>query len=185
MRRLKGLIRWGIVEHGFVDGNSRLITGLQASDNDRGETALQLLFDAARLHKVPIRLRGDHGVENILHIHRRFDVGTSVSSIKPTAPRGTFAARNSVYVKVAPPTPIKATHLTSDDRKTEAFPEASAASPGVSGRGTTFVLHSTHGKRPLNCCIIHTNGSTDNGAPPANAKSKARIRHRHYVSHDM
>lgn len=61
-----GLIRWGIVIHGFIDGYSRLITGLQASDNNFGETVLDLFLRAAEVYGVPSRLRGDHGVENIV-----------------------------------------------------------------------------------------------------------------------
>ena len=62
----KGLIRWGIVIHGFIDGHSRLITGLRAADNNKGETVLSLFLEAAGRYNVPMRLRGDHGVENIL-----------------------------------------------------------------------------------------------------------------------
>lgn len=61
-----GLICWGIVIHGFIDGYSRLITALQASDNNCGQTVLTLFFLAARLFGVPSQIRGDHGVENIL-----------------------------------------------------------------------------------------------------------------------
>ena len=61
-----GLIRYGIVIHGFIDGYSRLITGIKASDNNRGETVLCLFLDAARQYGVPSRVRGDHGVENLL-----------------------------------------------------------------------------------------------------------------------
>ncbi|KAH9912792.1 hypothetical protein B0H21DRAFT_704192 [Amylocystis lapponica] len=42
------LIRWGIVIHGFIDGYSRLITGLRASDNNRAQTVLDLFLDAAQ-----------------------------------------------------------------------------------------------------------------------------------------
>ncbi|KAF8127790.1 hypothetical protein K438DRAFT_1488092, partial [Mycena galopus ATCC 62051] len=41
-----GLIRWGIVIHGFIDGYSRLITGLRASDNNTADTVLELFLDA-------------------------------------------------------------------------------------------------------------------------------------------
>lgn len=61
-----GLIRWGIVIHGFIDGYSRLITGLRASNNNYGETVLNLFLEAAEVFGVPSRVRGDHGVENIL-----------------------------------------------------------------------------------------------------------------------
>lgn len=63
---LLGLIRWGIVIHGFIDGYSRLITGLRASNNNRGETVLDVFLAATRIYGVPSRLRGDHGVENII-----------------------------------------------------------------------------------------------------------------------
>jgi hypothetical protein len=62
----EGLIRWGIVIHGFIDGYSRLITGLLASNNNRGQTVLDLFLAAIEIYGVPSRLRGDHGVENLL-----------------------------------------------------------------------------------------------------------------------
>ncbi|KAJ3860487.1 hypothetical protein EV359DRAFT_9546, partial [Lentinula novae-zelandiae] len=40
------LIRWGIIIHGFIDGYSRLITGLRASNNNRGQTVLSLFLSA-------------------------------------------------------------------------------------------------------------------------------------------
>lgn len=60
-----GLIRWGIVIHGFIDGYSRMITGMRASNNNRGQTVLSLFISAAQRYGIPSRLRGDHGVENI------------------------------------------------------------------------------------------------------------------------
>ena len=51
--------------HGFIDGYSRLITGLRVSDNNRADTVLGLFLDAAHLYHVPSRVRGDHGVENL------------------------------------------------------------------------------------------------------------------------
>ncbi|KAJ7922570.1 hypothetical protein B0H13DRAFT_2409610, partial [Mycena leptocephala] len=44
--RRAGLIRWGIVIHGFIDGYSRLITGILASNNNRGQTVLDLFLAA-------------------------------------------------------------------------------------------------------------------------------------------
>ena len=61
-----GLIRWGIVIHGFIDGYSRLITGLRASDNNRAETVLGVFLEAVQQYGIPSRCRGDHGVENLL-----------------------------------------------------------------------------------------------------------------------
>ena len=59
------MIHWGIVIHGFIDGYSRLITALRASNNNRGATVLALFLAAIAIYGVPDRLRGDHGVENI------------------------------------------------------------------------------------------------------------------------
>jgi hypothetical protein len=42
-----------------------LITGLRASDNNMGNTVLDLFLQAAQVYGVPSRLRGDHGTENI------------------------------------------------------------------------------------------------------------------------
>lgn len=61
-----GLIRWRIVIHGFIDGYSRMITGLRASNNNSADTVLHLFLDASNAYGVPSRLRGDHGTENIL-----------------------------------------------------------------------------------------------------------------------
>lgn len=61
-----GLICWGIVIHGFIDGYSCVITGLHASNNNRAATVLNLFLDAAQQWGVPACLCGDHGVENLL-----------------------------------------------------------------------------------------------------------------------
>jgi len=66
LRSNLGLIRWRIVIHGFIDGYSRLITGLRASDNNMGDTVLDIFLSAAEVYGVPSRLRGDHGTENIV-----------------------------------------------------------------------------------------------------------------------
>ena len=52
--------------HGFIDGYSRFITGLRASNNNTGQTVLAIFLCAANVYGVPNLLRGDHGVENIL-----------------------------------------------------------------------------------------------------------------------
>lgn len=39
---------------------------MRASDNNTGQTVLDVFQQAASVYGVPNRLRGDHGVENIL-----------------------------------------------------------------------------------------------------------------------
>ncbi|KAG8959652.1 hypothetical protein FRC00_001400 [Tulasnella sp. 408] len=60
-----GLIRWGIVIHGFIDGHTRLVVGIAAANNNFGSTVLNLFLRAAHQYGVPSRLRGDHGTKNI------------------------------------------------------------------------------------------------------------------------
>ncbi|KAJ7106351.1 hypothetical protein C8R44DRAFT_745419 [Mycena epipterygia] len=57
MSLILGLIRWGIVIYGFIDGYSRLITGLLASNNNRGQTVLDLFLAAGILYEIPSRLQ--------------------------------------------------------------------------------------------------------------------------------
>lgn len=61
-----GLIRWKIVFHCFIDGYSRLITGIRASNNNRAQTVVEIFEAAIAVHGVPSRVRGDHGTENVL-----------------------------------------------------------------------------------------------------------------------
>jgi hypothetical protein len=61
-----GLIRYGIVIHCFIDGHSRFVTGIGAHNNNRGSTVLVLFHGARQRHGDPSRVRGDHGVENIM-----------------------------------------------------------------------------------------------------------------------
>jgi transposase InsO family protein len=63
---LKGLIHWKIVIHAFIDGKSRYVVGIRASDNNRSETVLQVFINSIEKHGAPIRVRGDHGTENVL-----------------------------------------------------------------------------------------------------------------------
>jgi hypothetical protein len=62
---LTGLIRWKIVIHAFIDGYSRLVTGIRASNNNRAETVLALFLEAVDIYQLPSRVRGDHGIENL------------------------------------------------------------------------------------------------------------------------
>lgn len=52
--------------HGFIDGYSRFITGMKASNNNRASTVLDLFLKIIEVHGLPSRMRGDHGVENVL-----------------------------------------------------------------------------------------------------------------------
>ena len=51
--------------HGGIDGYSRLITFLCASDNNFAQTGL-LFTEAARQHGLPSRIRTDCGGENVI-----------------------------------------------------------------------------------------------------------------------
>ncbi|KAK7051514.1 hypothetical protein VNI00_004488 [Paramarasmius palmivorus] len=59
------LIRYRVVIHAFVDGYSRFVTGIRASDNNRADTVAALFHEARAVHGTPCRVRGDHGGENI------------------------------------------------------------------------------------------------------------------------
>ena len=59
------LVRWRIVIHGGIDGYSRHIVYLNASDNNRAQTVLGQFTVAARKYGWPSRVRSDHGGENI------------------------------------------------------------------------------------------------------------------------
>lgn len=53
------------VVHGAIDGYSRLIVYLKASNNNRAETVLELFREAIQMYNLPSRVRSDHGLENI------------------------------------------------------------------------------------------------------------------------
>jgi hypothetical protein len=63
---LAGLIRYKVVIHAFVDGFSRYVVGIQVVNNNRAQTVVNLFHRARARHGTPSRVRGDHGVENIL-----------------------------------------------------------------------------------------------------------------------
>ncbi|CAC5365483.1 unnamed protein product [Mytilus coruscus] len=59
------LIRWNIVIHGGIDGYSRFVTFLHASNNNQSTTVYDLFIEATTQHGVPSRIRVDHGGENV------------------------------------------------------------------------------------------------------------------------
>ena len=67
--------RWGIVIHGCIDGFSRMITFLKASNNNKSITVFDNFIDATKEFGLPSRIRCDHGVEN-------FDVCTYMEGVR-------------------------------------------------------------------------------------------------------
>ena len=61
-----GLIRWKIVIHAFIDGFSRFLLGILASNNNRATTVLDLFENITEVFGFPSGMRGDHGTENLL-----------------------------------------------------------------------------------------------------------------------
>lgn len=57
-------LRWRIVVHGGIDGYSRLIVFLRASNNNRSGTVMDLFMHAVTRYGVPSRVRTDYGGEN-------------------------------------------------------------------------------------------------------------------------
>ena len=58
------LVTWKIVIHGGIDGFSRTITFLKASDNNRASTMGALFARAIGRYGLPSRVRADYGKEN-------------------------------------------------------------------------------------------------------------------------
>ena len=59
------LIRWRLVIHGAIDGFSRSVVYLKCSNNNRAATILTSFQQAVQTFGVPLRIRSDHGGENI------------------------------------------------------------------------------------------------------------------------
>uniref|UniRef100_A0A8C6PT05 Integrase catalytic domain-containing protein n=1 Tax=Nothobranchius furzeri TaxID=105023 RepID=A0A8C6PT05_NOTFU len=77
------LIRWRIVIHGGIDGFSRLVVFLSASNNNRSSTVLSSFMSAVVSYGVPSRVRTDRGGENnaiclMMNIFRGFDRGSAL-----------------------------------------------------------------------------------------------------------
>ncbi|KAK7131783.1 hypothetical protein R3I93_018371 [Phoxinus phoxinus] len=77
------LIRWRIVIHGGIDGYSRLIVFLRASNNNRSSTVMDCCLNAVARYGVPSRVRTDHGGVNkdvcvMMNIFRGSDRGSAI-----------------------------------------------------------------------------------------------------------
>ena len=58
------LIRWRIVIHGGIDGYSRRVVYVRASDNNRASTVFEQFLAATKIYGWPSRVRSDYGGEN-------------------------------------------------------------------------------------------------------------------------
>ncbi len=54
---LNEMLRWHFVIHGGIDGFSRLIVYMKASNNNRSNTVLQLFKEAVQIWDLPSRVR--------------------------------------------------------------------------------------------------------------------------------
>lgn len=75
--------RWRIVIHGGIDGYSRLIVFLRASNNNRSSTVMNCFLNAVARYGVPSRVRTDHGGENndvcvMMNIFRGSERGSAI-----------------------------------------------------------------------------------------------------------
>ena len=83
------LVNWRFVVHGCTDGYSRAIVYLKCATNNLASTVLQYFIEGTREFGLPLRVRGDHGVENVEVA--RFMVESRGDN------RGSFIAGHSVH----------------------------------------------------------------------------------------
>ena len=60
------LIRWCFIITGVIDGFSRLPVALTCTNNNKAETVLTCFLDGVKEYGVPLRVRSDMGLENVL-----------------------------------------------------------------------------------------------------------------------
>ena len=60
------LIRWCFIITGVIDGFSRLPVALTCTNNNKAETVLTCFLDGVKEYGVPLRVRSDIGLENVL-----------------------------------------------------------------------------------------------------------------------
>ncbi|XP_039530305.1 uncharacterized protein LOC120480945 isoform X1 [Pimephales promelas] len=83
------LIRYNIVIFGGIDGFSRKIMYLGAANNNLSSTALAFFQQSIEHYGFPLRVRGDHGVENV-------DIARLMFTVRGTG-RSSFIAGKSVH----------------------------------------------------------------------------------------
>ncbi|KAM4521402.1 uncharacterized protein V3H82_002518 [Fundulus diaphanus] len=83
------LVRYNIVIFGGIDGFSRKIMYLCAANNNLSSTALALFQQSVDTFGFPLRVRADHGVENV-------DIARLMFSVRGTG-RSSFIAGKSVH----------------------------------------------------------------------------------------
>ena len=66
------LIRWKIVTHGAIDGYSRLVVFLHASNNNQASTVYGHFINAIRVYGLPSRIRTDQGRENVSVVRHNY-----------------------------------------------------------------------------------------------------------------
>lgn len=59
------MIRWRLVIHGGIDGFSRTVVYLKCSNNNCAATVMGSFHRAVQTYGIPLRIRSDHGGENI------------------------------------------------------------------------------------------------------------------------